>query len=376
MKKYYQDELSYLREMGREFVAAHPEAAPFLAEGGADPDVERLLEGFAFLTARIRHKLEDEFPELTHGIMAMFWPHYLRPIPAMTIVQFEALPQARRDLRRIARGSALDSQPVDGTRCRFRTSYEVTLTPFALEEVELKQGTSATLRLRLRLPEGVRLDQLGLDALRLFLNGDAAARSLAVCLCRYTRRVVVRAGPGGGERSFEPSVVRPVGLTAAELLLPAPAVSPEGYRILHEYLAFPEKCRFVDLLRVDQWSALKGAQYFDVIFDLARIPDDTPPVDATSILLHCTPAINLFPHDADAIRITHDRTEYLLRPAAAAGSTTKCIPWTACRDWCRARPSPASIARSTGSRTRCRPAMTCTTRPGWRRRQPATARRC
>ena len=54
--KYYQDELTYLRELGKEFAAAYPAIAPLLAERGADPDVERLLEGVAFLTGRIRQK--------------------------------------------------------------------------------------------------------------------------------------------------------------------------------------------------------------------------------------------------------------------------------------------------------------------------------
>jgi len=87
--KYYQDELAYLRELGQEFAKANPEGAHFIAEAGGDPDVERLLEGFSFLTARIRQKLDDELPELTHSLIEMFWPHYLRAIPSMTIQQFE-----------------------------------------------------------------------------------------------------------------------------------------------------------------------------------------------------------------------------------------------------------------------------------------------
>ncbi|HEX9593485.1 MAG TPA: type VI secretion system baseplate subunit TssF, partial [bacterium] len=85
--KYYQDELAFLREMGEEFAAAHPQVAHMLAAHGTDPDVERLLEGFAFLTGRIRQKLDDELPEITHTLMGLLWPHYLRPIPAMSVVE-------------------------------------------------------------------------------------------------------------------------------------------------------------------------------------------------------------------------------------------------------------------------------------------------
>ena len=122
--KYYQDELAWLREMGAELAAARPDMARYLGEPGADPDVERLLEGFAFLTGRIRQKLDDEFPELTHGFMDMFCPHYLRPIPSMAILQITPKPNQNVAGVVVPRGTPIDSKPVDGTRCRFRTVAE------------------------------------------------------------------------------------------------------------------------------------------------------------------------------------------------------------------------------------------------------------
>src|SRR5215510_10937964 len=102
--RYYLVELAFLREMGREFVRTHPSLAPFLAGEGSDPDVERLLEGFAFLTGRMRQKLDDELPELTHSLMALLWPHFLRPIPAMSILQFQPMPHIVSEKRKIPRG--------------------------------------------------------------------------------------------------------------------------------------------------------------------------------------------------------------------------------------------------------------------------------
>src|SRR5262245_35453684 len=92
--KYYQDELTFLREMGKEYSQDQPALAHMLAERGSDPDVERLLEGFAFLAGRIRQKLDDEFPEVTHGLLSLLWPHYLHPIPSMSILEFKPLPGA------------------------------------------------------------------------------------------------------------------------------------------------------------------------------------------------------------------------------------------------------------------------------------------
>src|SRR5690606_8391948 len=122
--KYYQDELVFLREMGREFAQSNPESARFLAEAGSDPDAERMVEGFAFLTAKLRQKLDDEIPEFTHSLMQMFWPHYLRPVPATTIIQFDHASKPAAVLKELPRGIEIDSSPVDGTRCRFRTCYD------------------------------------------------------------------------------------------------------------------------------------------------------------------------------------------------------------------------------------------------------------
>lgn len=92
LEHYFRDELAFLRLQGREFADSHPELTRFLSEQNSDPDVERLLEGFAFLTGNLRAKIEDEFPELTHGLLNMLWPNYLRPVPSMTIMQFSVIP--------------------------------------------------------------------------------------------------------------------------------------------------------------------------------------------------------------------------------------------------------------------------------------------
>ena len=122
-QKYYLAELGFLREMGREFAAAYPEVAHMLAEEGADPDVERLLEGVAFLTGQIRQKLDDEFPEIVHTLTDLLVPEYLRPIPASSILQFTPLPNLLRERQRIARGTEVASVPVEGTGMGFSKSF-------------------------------------------------------------------------------------------------------------------------------------------------------------------------------------------------------------------------------------------------------------
>src|SRR5687767_12680120 len=141
--KYYQDELSYLRELGREFAAAYPAIAPMLAERGGDPDVERLLEGVAFLTGKLRQKIDDELPEVIHSVAALLFPHYVRQIPAASIVEFSPLPNVVREKVVVARGSEVGSVPIENISCRFRTTQDVELVPLAVDDVTV--DTSAQL---------------------------------------------------------------------------------------------------------------------------------------------------------------------------------------------------------------------------------------
>lgn len=317
--KYYQDELVFLREMGREFSAANPEAARFLAEPGSDPDVERMLEGFAFLTAKLRQKLDDELPEFTHSLTEMFWPHYLRPLPSTAILQFEHANKATADLKHLERGIEIDSSPVDGTRCRFRTCTEFDLAPFELTDVQLRREAPARLRLFFKGPDKLPLDKIGLKNLRLHLSGEATiSRALYVALLRHARRVVVRSGAGSdADPHFElpGSVIQPLGFNEDQAVLGGPGPSFPGFRLLQEYFTCPAKFMFVEVGKLDGLATFTGATSFVLDIEFSRLPDNMPPVSRANLQLNCVPAVNLFRHDADPIRIVRGRTEYSVRPA-------------------------------------------------------------
>ena len=141
---YFLDELSSLRELWREFAERNPRLAPFLTEEGQDPDVERLLEGFAFISGRLRQKLDDELPEVTHSLMALMWPHFLRPLPAMSILAFDPLPTVS-ETQHIPQGVSVKSRSVDGTACQFRTCYDVDLKPLRVcGATQQRRPTGAT----------------------------------------------------------------------------------------------------------------------------------------------------------------------------------------------------------------------------------------
>lgn len=307
---YYQDELSFLREMGKEFAKTHPALAHFLAEAGSDPDVERLLEGFAFLTGRIRQKLDDELPELTHTMMGLLWPHYLRPIPSMSIVEFEPQKTLRGRYTVPREKTELESAPITNTRCRFRTCYDVDLLPITLDEAFLE---GQKLRLKFRLSNGVQFADLNLNRLRLNLHGEPSVKhALYLLLCRHIQKITIE----GKDKQLVlgQSNVRPVGFDKSEAMLPYPTNSFVGYRILQEYFAFPDKFMFVDLTGLEPMINLNIESNFEVVFHFSRMPEESLRVGKDNIRLNCTPVVNLFSRNSEPIRIENDRTEYRVRP--------------------------------------------------------------
>ena len=230
---YYNGELSFLREMGAEFAARYPKVAARLlleADKCEDPHVERILEGVAFLTARIRHKIDDEFPEITDSLLGLLYPSYLRPVPSMSIVQFVL---SREQIKMttghtIERGTRLNSRPIGGSPCQFRTTAPATLWPIQVEAVKLDPDrvvfpgkppeAVALLQLTLRVAPGLSFAQLALDRLRFYLDGTGALPyTLHELLLNNVCKVLVRA-PLPDKRheivALPPRSIEPVGLRA------------------------------------------------------------------------------------------------------------------------------------------------------------------
>lgn len=322
--RHYQDELLYLRELGAEFARAHPTAAHFLSTPGSDPDVERLLEGFAFLTARVRQKLDDELPEVTHELLGMLWPHFLRPVPSMSILEFSPVLPALRQTQRVARGVAVQSVPVEGTACRFRTAYDVVLQPLSIEQVQLEATAAGPSRLWIgfRLWNQAKIEALDLSRVRLYLHGDS---TLTYALYYHLRLHVaeVLAGADGPDlrtatSALRTAAVEPAGMGEDESLIPYPARSFVGYRLLQEYFALQEKFLFFDLCGLERLREVEIGDRFwvEIRFDRALAPSLRPTKD--EVRLYCTPIVNLFEHESDPLRIDQTQVEYRLRPAGAS----------------------------------------------------------
>lgn len=318
--QYYKDELNFLRQLGEEFAESHPDDAHFLRDKGSDPDVERLLEGVAFLTGRIRQKLDDEFPELIHGVMNLLWPHYLRPIPAVSLLEFIPIPGVVTGAKHIpARQTVVESREIEGTRCRFQTTADVHLHPLQLVQAVLEGAgsTAAVLRLRFTLLPGVTMGQTQITRLRLHFIGEPAY-SLYACLCRHLGRISARVG-GQGHPMEEVALpgcrIEPVGFARDEALFPYPKTSFDGYRLLQEYFAFPQKFLAIDLSDLGPLTGRGAATEFEIAIRFTTPPPGTLEVTKDHVRLFCTPIVNLFALDSHPIEVSHERSEYLLRPS-------------------------------------------------------------
>jgi type VI secretion system protein ImpG len=317
--RYFQDELANLRDLGAEFSESHPAIAPMLSGATTDPDVERLLEGVAFLTALLRQKLDDEFPEVIHELIRLIWPHYLRPVPCSTVVAFTPKPTLKQSAV-VPAGIHLGSVPVEGTPCTFRTCYDVELHPIQLVEATFVEasGKPPAIRLVLEL-RGLKLSDWSPRALRFFLSGSyAEATDLYLLLQRYLRQVVITPLDDGSSVTLSPENIRPVAFSGDEGLIPYPTRSFPGYRILQEYFILPERFLFLDLLGWDHWINRGDGDRFEISFELNELPFGTPRIKRDHFVLSATPAINVFPQDAEPIRLDHKSAEYPVRPAGGS----------------------------------------------------------
>ena len=314
--RYYQDQLQQLRELSVEFARGNPALAPMLAEPSSDPDVERLLEGVAFLNGLTRQKLDDEFPELLQELATQLFPHYLRPVPASTLVAFEPKGMLSEPMH-VPAGAELASLPIDGTRCRFRTSHALQVEPLALRGFELVQhaGRAPALRMDFAL-QGIDLSQWQAASVRLFLGaGYAEASNLLLLLMTKVAQVeVVAGGPqqSGARFALGPQALRCAGFDHEMLAYPEHAFP--GFRIIQEYFALPEKLLFVELGGLDRWRTGRSGMQFSVWLTLTDLPEWAPELREHSLLLNVVPALNLFQHAAEPIQNEHLTSEYRVRP--------------------------------------------------------------
>lgn len=316
--KYYQQELQNLRELAAEFSKTHPIAAPMLSGPKPDPDVERLLEGVAFLNGLLQQKLDDEFPQLIHSLMDVVFPHYTRPIPAISIVSFGAKPGMNESLT-VPAGTSLASVPVEGTSCTFRTCFDVEVHPLSILSLEARArptGEPEMLKLVMEL-KGMTLDRWEPKGLSLFPGGTfSQGTDLFALMTRHLKQITIRPVEGGSPCVLPADCITAPGFDPKNSLFPFPAQSFYGYRLLQEYFILPTKFLFLNLTGWERWQDRGDGSRFEVSFEFSRSSLHFPQVTPDNIVMFCTPVINLFKMDSEPVLLDHRRGKVRLRPSA------------------------------------------------------------
>jgi type VI secretion system protein ImpG len=337
--RLYEAELAYIRDVGGEFARQYPKVADRLGLGSlevADPYVERLLEGFAFLTARVQLKMEAEFPTFTQSLLQMVYPHYLAPTPSMAVVQFNP----EQTLRSTPQGAVLPAGTElrsllgteDQTNCEFRTGHEVQMLPIEIVDAEYiaspgavaalglpeQRGVRAAIRIRLRTIGEAPFNKLALDRLALFLAGPEGARvrlyeqllaNVAAVYVRPTER------PLPWQERLPDGSIRGLGFDPEEALLPRAPQSFDGYRLLQEYYAMPERFLFVEIGGLDRPVIRCSSKELEILLLLNRSePSLSSSFGPDHFALFCTPAANVFPKRSDRINVSGREAELHIVP--------------------------------------------------------------
>ncbi len=337
---YYERELTYLRQMGAEFAQKYPKIASRLLlepDRCEDPHVERLLEAFAFLAARVHLRVDDDFPEITSALLGILYPHYVRPLPSMSVVQFHADPEQGKLSTGLSvpRGAMLYSRDVEGVPCKFRTCYDTTLWPLTVAEANwrtpdrltppVKAGDAVVaIRLLVKCDQDVNFGKLEMRSLRFYLNGEPNfVHALYELLCNNCVQVLLRdPNPRGRKEpvALPPGMLRPVGFAENESLLPYPRRSFSGYRLLQEYFTFPEKFFFLELKGLEALAAAGFNDTAEIVFLISRFERNERAqmlelgVTNQTFRLGCSPIVNLFAQTAEPILLDQTRYEYPIVP--------------------------------------------------------------
>jgi type VI secretion system protein ImpG len=337
---YYERELSFLRQMALDFAERYPKVAGRLSlepDKCEDPHVERLLESFALLAARVHLKIDDEFPEMTEAILGIVYPQFIRPIPSMTIAEFELDPEAGK----IDQGLPIPAGQILYTKhtiqevpCKFRTCYDLTLYPVRCTQAEFltpdrlrplikAPDAQYAIPVRFQCPIDVELDKLKMDRLQLFLNGDSSSiHTLYEALCSQCTRLLLRnpKEPRMAPIELPLSSFRPMGFDAREGMLDYPGRSFLAYRQLQEYFAFPEKFFFVEVSGLAQVLSSGFQNEFELVFFISRLDNEESRtrleknVTAGTFRTSCTPVINLFEQTCEPIPLDQKKSEYPIIP--------------------------------------------------------------
>jgi type VI secretion system protein ImpG len=317
-EQYYLQQLTNLRNKASRFAEEHPAIAPLLMENSTDPDVERLLEGSAFLSAVLHEKIDDDIPELIRGIVDILFPHFLRPLPSSCIIAFNPK-DALIDTIKVETGTQLASEPVDGTRCLFKTTMDVVIAPISIRNVKYDKTSTNDEQITVSINvNNTTLDEIRLSELIFFTGGDyTEASQFFMRLCTSLKKITVTAA--GTTFTLPRTAFSTPGFDSDTLLLSSSNTPASRYTIITDYFQFPEKFLFYKIDNLDKLAEFPQTASFDITFHFQTKRELLQCKDSF-FTLFATPAVNLFPFEADPVQVDHTIDKLPVRPSAKSSN--------------------------------------------------------
>lgn len=325
---YYEKQLQEFSQQSREFASKYPKIAQRLSlnqEQIDDPHIERLIQAFSLISARIDKKLNDSYEIFTRSIFEVMFPQYLKPFPACSIVSFEDFNKIKQlnSAHLIPKNTSLKSKSVRGVQCEYRTVQDVTLLPVTLKSVNFKTHPSAHIHLNrnatLILGFEIFNQQLKLlqqHQLPIYL--DAISSFPLQVLDQIFKSETQFSIKINNQEIEIPNPFNLLGFSEEESLLPVDQHTHQAYRLLLEYFCFPDKFNFLNLNLDFLNQAEPDASNFELHIHFKMNLNDQAAIRNYSELnlanfkLFATPVVNLFEKQAEPQKINHQRLEYPL----------------------------------------------------------------
>lgn len=315
LKEFFRAELDFLKKDGQYFSKVYPHLSRFLSDEIVDPEAERIIESFAFLTARLKEKVQDNLPEIIQSMIQLLWPNYLRPLPSCAILNFQPKERAITTKHVVTKGMFVSSKPVDGTACQFQTAMDVAIYPLVLNAVNNATGTESTvIELDLENITDGDFSSLQCDELSFYLSGsDYSALTCYQWIFNYLTKIYVKSGDTVINLPLD--IINPIGFDKSESLIPYPDNAFDGYRLIQEFFFFPKKFYFFKLKQLHLYLKLINTKKFKLVFEFNRAFPKDLKLTNSDFSLYSVPVINLFEYDAIPINFDGKRDLYPVIPA-------------------------------------------------------------
>jgi|GEM_PF-388423 len=353
IKKYFEREYNFLQQEGEKFAEKHQGIAGTLRMSERqrkDPFVERLFEGFAFLAGRIHERLDDDFPEITGGLLEQLFPHFLRFFPSCAILEARPIARSLTKSVLVKRGSEVQTptgkylvkykvapspqekariiEKTESAEFIFRTTQDMIVRPMQLKELRIEDApeTTSALVLQIHPNRNVDYESLDLKRLTLYLHGsDYLKYTLLLYLTKYVSGLYVReiTGDSSSFHEINPFKIGIPGLsddldddTEEFAIIPYSRQVFSGYRLLQEYFALSERFFFIDIKGLNTFQASHDGHPFEIkIVFKHKLSEECKPT-IKNILLHCTPIVNLFNRPTEEVVVEQRLPEYYILPDA------------------------------------------------------------